>query len=114
MQMAHGGSVMSSVNSYKTVALLSETHLKPHERFFIPNYHFYQPDRFPRRKGGIAVAARKGSPRNHVNLPPLVSTEATRVSIPIGNSEVLLAAVCKSPGHAWIDANITELLSFRY
>jgi hypothetical protein len=21
------------------VALLSETHLKPHERFFIPNYH---------------------------------------------------------------------------
>jgi exonuclease III len=24
------------------VALLSETHLKPHERFFIPNYHFYR------------------------------------------------------------------------
>jgi hypothetical protein len=24
------------------VALLSETHLKPHERFFIPNYHIYR------------------------------------------------------------------------
>jgi hypothetical protein len=23
------------------VALLSETHLKPHQRFFIPNYNFY-------------------------------------------------------------------------
>jgi hypothetical protein len=23
-------------------ALLSGTHFKPHERFFIPNYHFYQ------------------------------------------------------------------------
>jgi hypothetical protein len=31
------------------VALLSDTHLKPHERFFTPNYHFYQTDRFPER-----------------------------------------------------------------
>jgi hypothetical protein len=29
------------------MALLSEKHLKPHERFFILNYHFYRPDRFP-------------------------------------------------------------------
>jgi hypothetical protein len=28
------------------VSLLSETHLKPHERFFIPTY-FYPADRFP-------------------------------------------------------------------
>jgi hypothetical protein len=26
-------------------ALLSETHLKSHERFFIPNYHFHRTDR---------------------------------------------------------------------
>jgi hypothetical protein len=32
------------------VAVLSETHLKPHERFFIPNYHFYQTDRFQEEK----------------------------------------------------------------
>jgi hypothetical protein len=44
------------------VALLSETHLKPHERFFIPNYHFYRTDRFPGRKGGTAVAVKKVSP----------------------------------------------------
>jgi hypothetical protein len=29
------------------VALLSETHLKPHKRFFIPNYHFHRIDRMP-------------------------------------------------------------------
>jgi hypothetical protein len=29
------------------VVLLSETHLKRHERFFIPNYHFYQTGGFP-------------------------------------------------------------------
>jgi hypothetical protein len=33
------------------VSLLSETHLKPHERFFIPNYHFYRTDGFPGRQG---------------------------------------------------------------
>jgi exonuclease III len=83
------------------VALLSETHLKLHERFFIPNYHFYRTDRFPGRKGGTAVAVRKGIPHNHVDLPPLVSVEATGVCIPILNSELLLAGVYKSPGCAW-------------
>jgi hypothetical protein len=91
------------------VTLLSETHLKPHERFFIPNYHFYWTDRLPGRKGGTAVAVRKCIPHDLVALPPLVSIEATSVCIPIGNSEVLLAAVYKSPGHAWNDADITEL-----
>jgi hypothetical protein len=64
-------------------------------------------------KGGTAVAVRKGIPHNHVDLPPLISIEATGVCIPIGNSEILLAAVHKSPGRAWIDADIIELLSLR-
>jgi hypothetical protein len=93
------------------VPLLSETHLKPHERYYIPNYHFYHTDCFPGRKGGTAVAVRKGIPHNHVDLPPLVSVEATGVCIPIGNSEVLLEAVYKSPGRAWSDADIIELLT---
>jgi hypothetical protein len=58
------------------VALLSETHLKPHERLHIPNYDFYCTNRIPGRKGGTAVAVRKGIPHNHVDLPPLVSVEA--------------------------------------
>jgi hypothetical protein len=47
-------------------------------------------------------------------LPPLVSIEATGVCVPIGNNEVLLAAVYKSPGHALNDADVTDLLSFRH
>jgi hypothetical protein len=81
--------------------LFSETYLKPHERFFISNYYFYRTDRYTDRKGGTAVAIIKGIPHNHVDLPPLVSVEATRVCLPIGNSEVLLAAVYNSPGRAW-------------
>jgi hypothetical protein len=72
--------------------LLSETHLNPHERFFIPNYYFYRTDPCPGRKGGTAVPVKKGIPHNHVDLPPLVSIEATWVCIPIGISELLLAA----------------------
>jgi hypothetical protein len=44
------------------VAPFSETHLKPPERFYIPNYHFYRIDRHPERKDGTAVAVRKGIP----------------------------------------------------
>jgi hypothetical protein len=44
---------------YIDVALLSETHLEPHEGFFIPNYYFYQTDRFP---------GRRGIPHNHADV----------------------------------------------
>jgi hypothetical protein len=59
--------------------LCSQTHLKKQQRFFIPNYHFYRTNRFPGRKGGAAVAMRKGVPNNHVGLPLLVSIEAIGV-----------------------------------
>jgi hypothetical protein len=91
------------------VALLSETHLKSHNRFFIPNYCFYRTERFSGRKGGTAVVVRKDIHHNHVDLPPFVSVEATWICIPIGNSEVLLATVNKSPGHAWTDTDSTIL-----
>jgi hypothetical protein len=54
MEMAFGGGAMSSKQLqvlHIDVALLSETHLKPHERFFIPNYHFYRTERFLGREG---------------------------------------------------------------
>jgi hypothetical protein len=38
-------------DSHIDVSLLSETYLKPHQRFYIPNYHFCRTDRFPGRKG---------------------------------------------------------------
>jgi hypothetical protein len=31
------------------VVVISETYLKPHERFFIPDHHFYTTDRFPKK-----------------------------------------------------------------
>jgi hypothetical protein len=63
-------------------------------------FGIYWIHRVPGRKGGTAVADRKGIPHNHVDLPPLVSIKASGVCIPIGNSELLLTAVYKSPGRA--------------
>jgi hypothetical protein len=63
---------------------------------------------------GTAVAVRKGVPHSHVDLHPLDSVEVTGVCVPIRNSEVLLAAVYRSPGRAWSNADIIELLSFRH
>jgi hypothetical protein len=57
------------------VVSLSEAHLTPHERFFIPNYHFY------RVNSGTALAATK---RPTDRPPSPVSVEAAGVCIPTG------------------------------
>jgi hypothetical protein len=44
-----------------------------------------------------------------MDLLPLISIEPTGVCILIGNNEILLAAVYKSQGRVWINADITEL-----
>jgi hypothetical protein len=51
-------------------------------------------------------------PHSHVNLPPIGSVEATGVCKPTGNSEMMIPALHKAPGHNWSNADITELLSF--
>jgi hypothetical protein len=70
-------------------------------------------DQYPGRKGGTAIAVKKGIPHGHVELPALVSVEATGVCIPVGNDIVLLAAVYKSPGRPWNNTDILKLLGFK-
>jgi exonuclease III len=78
------------------VALFSETHLTLHMRFYIPKYDSYRTDQEDGHKAGTALAVKKGIPRTWVDLPPCLSVEATEVHIPIGNTEMLLAAVHES------------------
>jgi hypothetical protein len=78
------------------VALFSETHLKHHIRFCIPNYDFYRTDHGDGHKGETAGAVKEGIPHTCIDLPPLLSVEATGVCIPIGKTEMFLAAVYKS------------------
>jgi hypothetical protein len=59
------------------------------------------------------IAVRKGIPHNRVDLPSLASIGDAGLCVPIGISEVLLAAVRRSPCHTWNDAEIIDLLSFR-
>jgi hypothetical protein len=75
------------------------------------NYNLYRIDRHPERKGGTAIAVRKGTPTDKW-ICLLVSIETTGLCIPIGNCEVLLSAVYKSPNRTWCDTDIIELLMF--
>jgi hypothetical protein len=52
-------------------------------------------------------------PHSNVDRLPLVSVEAAGICIYIGNCDILLAAVYKSPWHNLSDTDITKLLSFR-
>jgi hypothetical protein len=51
------------------VALFTDTHLKPHMRYYIPNYHIYRNDRQDGYKGGTAVAVKKGIPHTYLCWP---------------------------------------------
>jgi hypothetical protein len=77
--------------------------------FYIPNYDFYRADSEDRNKCGTAVVVEKGIHHTCVDLPPLLSVEATGVCIPIRNTEMFLEAVYKSPQRLWSDTDITEL-----
>jgi hypothetical protein len=90
------------------VVLLSETHLKPREWFFISNNQFHRTDRYPGWKSETAVLVRKSILHNHVDLPPLFSIEATGICMPFVNSELLLAAVYKSPAAASMSEGSTD------
>lgn len=57
------------------VVPLSPTYLKPHWRFFIPNYYLYHKQRFPLMKGGSDRAVTEAIPHKHVDLPHLLTAE---------------------------------------
>jgi exonuclease III len=65
------------------VALFSETRLKPHGSFYIPNYDIHRGDREDGHKGGTAVAVREDIPHACVRLPSFLPIEGTGVCIPI-------------------------------
>jgi hypothetical protein len=64
-------------------------------------------------KGGATIAVKKGIPHRCAVLLPLLSVETTGVCIPIGSTEMLLAAIYKSPQRLCSDTDITEQLGIR-
>jgi hypothetical protein len=63
----------------RVVALVSEIHLKPHTRFYIPNYNIYRNHRQDGHKDITALAVKKGI--THTYLLLLLSVDATGVCI---------------------------------
>jgi hypothetical protein len=53
---------------YRCGCALRDTPQNPMRGPLFQNYHFYRIDRFSGKKGGTAVAVRKGIPHNYVEL----------------------------------------------
>jgi hypothetical protein len=85
--------------------LLSESHLQLNEGFLtIPKYHIYQIVAFPGAKGRASFAFSNYVNLNRAGLPPVISTEATEVSVSSGKSEIVLPAVHRYLGGTCSDA----------
>jgi hypothetical protein len=82
-------------------------------RFCIPKYDIYRTDREDRHKDETAAAVEKPIPHTCFDLPPFLLVEATRVCIPIGNTEMYLSAAYKSPQRLWSHTGTTGLSGFR-
>jgi hypothetical protein len=66
------------------MALFSETHLKLHMMFYIPNYDIYRTDHEDRYKGGTAVAVKKGNLHNCIDLSPILTVKTdTKAELPL-------------------------------
>ena len=79
------------------IALLSETFLKPHISFKIPNYKILRNDRTEGRKGGTAVIIKSCLPFQILDLPPLETIEATAIKLLTTNDPIVIISVYKSP-----------------
>jgi hypothetical protein len=90
------------------VPLFSETHLKPCERFFIPNYTFHRTFRLTGQKAELLLHL-KGVPHKHVDLVPLFQKMPQESAHRLENRSL----PCSSTNYkyAWSDAGITELLA---
>jgi hypothetical protein len=58
---------------------------------YIPNYNFYRTDHEEGHKGGTAVPVKKIILHTCVDMPPLLSVEATGVCMPIGKTVLIPA-----------------------
>jgi hypothetical protein len=90
------------------VVLFSETHRKHRENAF-----YFKLSDLSGFWGRKYFAVRKDIVGDLIDMASLVSIEATRASILIDKKHNF-AADYKSPGHTWIDGNITELITFTH
>jgi hypothetical protein len=74
------------------VTFFSETYLKSHMTFYIPNYNIYRTNRYEEHDGGIAIAVRRGIP--HMRRPSVRPFSRSYRGLQ-GDTQMLLEALYK-------------------
>lgn len=80
------------------VALISQTHLRPSDKFSTRNYTSYRSDRPNRREGGVAIILHKSTKHIKIDLPQLNRLEAVAVRVNVDRHPVTLVSVYNPPG----------------
>lgn len=70
------------------IAITTETHLRPSDRFKIPNYYTYRKDRKDRQGGGVALFIKKNIKHNPIpNTPENSEIESTGLQLEINKKK---------------------------
>lgn len=85
-------------NNYK-IALISETHLKPNNKFTLTNFKIYRTDRTNRPGGGTAIIIDKHIKHVEILLPTLTRVEATAIKLELNGSHTTLISAYNPPGN---------------
>lgn len=91
------------------VMLINETHLKPHQRLNIANYHTHRNDRDIKKGGGTAILTKKGIKHYKLPIPEMTNLEATGIITYTKRGPLLIYAVYHPPGKTISEQDIKKL-----
>lgn len=83
--------IVDFVNKYTIdILLISETYLKSHLNFYIPNYKVYRLDRFAGTKGGVAIIIKANIKHKLMNSLNLKVVEGLAISVQTPRGYIVL------------------------
>ena len=97
-------------NKHIDILCLSETHLKPSQKLYIPNFISYRRDRIGSRGGGVAILIRKNI--RHKALSPLDSPiESSAIELILQGGSCKVFAVYSPPHKVLQNSDLAPFLS---
>ena len=92
------------------ICLMTETHLRSGQVFWLANYVCHRTDR-PTEGGGTAILGRRGIDHYAIRVPGLTQMEVTAIHVMLVSGPVKILAAYLSPSRPLIEADLSACLS---
>lgn len=89
------------------IMVITETKLKPNNRFKVPNFSIYRNDRIRNRGGGVAVLIRKSIPHHPL---PAIESNIDNIAVKLLDGTVIVGAY-NSPSNRITEEALSELFT---